>query len=173
MGQRYSLQLTLTYPAKLKHNPPHRRPVLPRTIRNACQYDSLGLALSSFCQHAVSAVHLHLVRVHRDNLPVLLRVENHVTLETTLCRLRLLRLFVMVIRAAINLVAAATLPTLYYPYDVSLGVRFNFFGALTYPSEACKRLNSAVSSYSQQHQLCNRGFRKRRLRSCSPSHTFG
>jgi hypothetical protein len=43
-------------------------------------------------------------------------------------------LFVMVIRAAINLVAAATLPTLYYPYDLSLGVRFNFFGATYYPA---------------------------------------
>jgi len=41
-------------------------------------------------------------------------------------------LFVMVIRQAVNLVAAATLPVLYYPYDVTLGVRFNYFGATTY-----------------------------------------
>jgi hypothetical protein len=45
-------------------------------------------------------------------------------------------LFVMVIRAAINLVAAATLPPLYYPYDLSLGVRFNSFGATYYAGVA-------------------------------------
>ena len=45
-------------------------------------------------------------------------------------------LMVMVIRAAVNLVAAATLPVLYYPYDVTLGVRFDFFGATTYAGAA-------------------------------------
>jgi hypothetical protein len=45
-------------------------------------------------------------------------------------------LVVMVIRQAVNLVAAATLPVLYYPYDVALGVRFNFFGATTYSGVA-------------------------------------
>ena len=41
-------------------------------------------------------------------------------------------LIVLDIRAVVNLVAAATLPTLYYPYDIALGVLFNFFGATTY-----------------------------------------
>ncbi len=40
------------------------------------------------------------------------------------------------IRALINIIAAATLPTLYYPYDVTLGVRFNFFGATAYAGAA-------------------------------------
>ena len=53
-------------------------------------------------------------------------------------------LVVMVIRAAVNLVAAATLPTLYYPYDVTLGVRFNFFGATTY--------SGMISSLTTQSQ---------------------
>ena len=54
-------------------------------------------------------------------------------------------LFVMVIRAAVNLVAAATLPTVYYPFDLSLGVIFpNTFGAITYP------LLTAGSSLSAQ-----------------------
>jgi len=53
-------------------------------------------------------------------------------------------LIVMVIRAAVNLVAAATLPTLYYPYDVTLGVRFNFFGATTY--------SGMISSLTTQSQ---------------------
>src|SRR5208282_5595768 len=42
-------------------------------------------------------------------------------------------MFVLVIRALVNLVAAATLPTLYYPFDISLGVRFDAYGAIFYP----------------------------------------
>ena len=45
-------------------------------------------------------------------------------------------LIVLDIRALVNLIAAATLPTLYYPYDIALGVRFNFFGATTYAGTA-------------------------------------
>ena len=58
-------------------------------------------------------------------------------------------LFVMVIRAAVNLIAAATLPVLYYPYDVALGVRFNFFGATYYPA------GSASSLTVQSHAAFN------------------
>jgi len=53
-------------------------------------------------------------------------------------------LMVMVIRSLINILAAATLPTLYYPYDITLGVRFNFFGATTYAGAA-----SSLTSQSQ------------------------
>jgi hypothetical protein len=45
-------------------------------------------------------------------------------------------LIVMAIRALVELIAAAALPTLYYPYDVALGVRFNFFGATVYAGTA-------------------------------------
>ena len=51
-------------------------------------------------------------------------------------------LFVMVIRALVNLVAAATLPTLYYPFDLSLGVRFDAYGAIFYPPEAVGTLSA-------------------------------
>ena len=53
-------------------------------------------------------------------------------------------LIVMDIRALINILAAATLPTLYYPYDITLGVRFNFFGATTYAGTA-----SSLTTQSQ------------------------
>jgi len=56
-----------------------------------------------------------------------------------------LALFVMVIRQAVNLVAAATLPALYYPYDVTLGVRFNLFGATTYSGQASSLTNQSQS----------------------------
>ncbi|MGD0643294.1 MAG: hypothetical protein ABSA75_00120 [Candidatus Bathyarchaeia archaeon] len=42
-------------------------------------------------------------------------------------------LFVMVIRALVNLVAALTLPNLYYPFDLSLGLRSDTYGAWYYP----------------------------------------
>ncbi len=45
-------------------------------------------------------------------------------------------LIVMVIRAAINLVAALASPVAYYPFDLSLGVRFDTYGTVYYPSEA-------------------------------------
>ena len=51
----------------------------------------------------------------------------------------------MVIRALVNLIAAATLPTLYYPFDISLGVRFDAYGAIYYPSQAV----GALSAQSQ------------------------
>jgi hypothetical protein len=54
-------------------------------------------------------------------------------------------LFVLVIRALVNLVAAATLPPLYYPFDISLGVRFDTYGAIYYPSQAV----GALSAQSQ------------------------
>ncbi len=45
-------------------------------------------------------------------------------------------LFIMVIRAAVNLAAAAASPVVYYPYDISLGVRFDSYGTVFYPPEA-------------------------------------
>ena len=54
-------------------------------------------------------------------------------------------LFVMVIRALVNLVAALTLPPVYYPFDLSLGVRFDAFGSVFYPPEAV----GALSAQSQ------------------------
>lgn len=45
-------------------------------------------------------------------------------------------MIVMVIRAIINIIASLTLPTSYYPFDLSLGVRFDPFVALYYPADA-------------------------------------
>lgn len=51
-------------------------------------------------------------------------------------------MFVMVIRQAINLAAAFTLPAMYYPFDISLGVRFDPYVALYYPVEAAANLSA-------------------------------
>jgi len=66
-------------------------------------------------------------------------------------------LIVLVVRAAVSLIAAAALPVLYYPYDVTLGIRFNLFGATTYAGNAgsltalsqnaLNNINSATGSF--------------------------
>ncbi len=50
-------------------------------------------------------------------------------------------MFVMVIRALVNLAATTTMPAVYYPYDLSLGVRFDPYAALYYPSDALGNLS--------------------------------
>jgi len=55
-------------------------------------------------------------------------------------------LFVMVIRGLINLIAALALPASYYPYDLSLGVRFDAYGAVFYPPEAVSALTAMSQS---------------------------
>jgi hypothetical protein len=45
-------------------------------------------------------------------------------------------MMVMVVRALVNLAASLTLPTVYYPFDLSLGVRFDPYAALYFPPEA-------------------------------------
>jgi hypothetical protein len=44
-------------------------------------------------------------------------------------------LFVMAIRAIINLVATLTLPEVYYPFDLSGGVGFTPYGTLAFPPQ--------------------------------------
>jgi hypothetical protein len=58
-------------------------------------------------------------------------------------------LFVMVIRSVVNIVAAFTLPTVYYPFDVSLGVTSNPYGAIYVPAQA------AVTYAAQSQTILN------------------
>lgn len=44
-------------------------------------------------------------------------------------------LIVMVVRALVSIAATATLPNLYFPYDAALGVVYDTFGSLYYPSQ--------------------------------------
>jgi len=67
-------------------------------------------------------------------------------------------LFVMVIRAAVNLIAAATLPTLHYTYDLSLGVRFNFFGATYYPEASISSLTAQSHAAINSINAATAGF---------------
>ena len=58
-------------------------------------------------------------------------------------------LFVMVIRSVVNIVAAFTLPSVYYPFDVSLGVTSNPYGAIYVPAQA------AVTYAAQSQAVLN------------------
>jgi hypothetical protein len=49
-------------------------------------------------------------------------------------------LIIMVIRSLVNLAATFALPPVYYPFDLSLGVRFDPYAALYYPVDALKTL---------------------------------
>jgi hypothetical protein len=51
-------------------------------------------------------------------------------------------MIVMVIRMAINLLATLALPTVYYSFDLSLGVRFDPTIALYYPTDAAATLSA-------------------------------
>ena len=68
-------------------------------------------------------------------------------------------LFVMVIRALVNLVAAATLPTLYYPFDMSVGVSLNNFGAIFYPPTAVGALSAQSQAIFNSINSATAGFR--------------
>ncbi len=46
----------------------------------------------------------------------------------------------MVIRALVNLAATFLMPNVYYPFDLSLGIRFDPYAALYYPAEAIRSL---------------------------------
>ena len=51
-------------------------------------------------------------------------------------------LFIMVVRSVVNLIAALGSPVVYYPYDISLGVRFDSYGTVFYPPEAAGALSA-------------------------------
>lgn len=67
-------------------------------------------------------------------------------------------MFVMVIRALVNLAAAATLPTMYFPYDLSLGVRFDAYGAIYFPPEAASTLSSQSQTIINNISAITQGF---------------
>jgi hypothetical protein len=68
-------------------------------------------------------------------------------------------MFVMVIRELVNLVVALTLPPLYYPFDVSLGVRFDSFGTIYFPPEASSTLSASSQAAVNNLASLTSGFR--------------
>jgi len=106
------------------------------------QYGSLSLAVQFFQVFSLQFVFTWLV------LTVLIYafcrvLKSSVLWKPTFVALGL-AMAVMIVRALVNLAAAATLQTAYFPYDISLGARFDLFATLYFPPEAVNSL-SAVS----------------------------
>lgn len=55
-------------------------------------------------------------------------------------------LFVMVIRAIVNIAATATMPGVFYPYDVALGLGYNNFMTVSYPLGTIGNLTAQSAS---------------------------
>ena len=67
-------------------------------------------------------------------------------------------MFVMVIRAVVNIVATGTMQNAYYPFDLSMGVRFDQFAALYFPPEAVNSLFAFSQSAFQTINSSNAVF---------------
>ena len=58
-------------------------------------------------------------------------------------------LLVLVVRAVLNLVATAALPAVYYPFDLSTGLAFTWYGSIAYPPMAAEGLSAtAMTAFS-------------------------
>jgi hypothetical protein len=68
-------------------------------------------------------------------------------------------LAIMVIRSLVNLVATFALPPVYYPFDLSLGVRFDPYAALYYPVEALKTLPAISTTIFNNIEAATSTFR--------------
>jgi hypothetical protein len=105
------------------------------------QYGSLGLVIQFLQVFSLQFVFTWLV------LTILIyafcRVLKNVVLWKPIFVALGLAMVIMVIRALVNLAAAATIQTTYYPFDISLGVRFDLFATLYFPPEAVNSLSVA------------------------------
>jgi hypothetical protein len=68
-------------------------------------------------------------------------------------------LVIMVIRSLVNLVATFALPPIYYPFDLSLGVRFDPYASLYYPVEALKTLPAISTTIFNNIEAATMTFR--------------
>ncbi len=57
-------------------------------------------------------------------------------------------LMVLIIRAVVNLAATATLPDLFFPYDAALGVVYDPFGSLYYPTQFALPVATSATAMS-------------------------
>ena len=131
MEQHNSSPINLQLPSHLEHNYWSRRLVLPRPIRIANPVQR-HRPHSGVFRDVLSAVHFRLVLLTGFIYLFFKGLKSSVVWKPMFIATGF-AMFVMVIRALVNLAVAATLPTLYYPYDLSLGVSFNTYGAIFYP----------------------------------------
>jgi hypothetical protein len=68
-------------------------------------------------------------------------------------------MMVMVVRAVVNLAGALVLPNVYYPFDLSMGVRFDPFATLYFPPEAAHALTASSMAISTNIESATSIFR--------------
>jgi hypothetical protein len=68
-------------------------------------------------------------------------------------------LFVMVIRSLVCVVATLALPQVYFPFDISLGVRFDTYGTLYFPSDSVSYLSAQSQAAASNIASLSSGFR--------------
>ncbi len=68
-------------------------------------------------------------------------------------------LIVLVIRAGLNLALTLTLPTVYYPFDLSTGLTFTPYGVIAYPSLATANLSAESLMIFQNIEAVTATFR--------------
>ncbi len=129
-----SLQLDFTYPSSSNITVRVGELFFHGEYQTPIQYNSTGILLQFLQLFSLQFIFAWFILT--GIIYVVCRIQKNSVLWKPLFAVIGYALFIMVIRAAVNLAATLILPTVYYPFDLSLGARFDPFAALYYPSDA-------------------------------------
>ena len=129
-----SLQLDFTYPSSSNITVRVGELFFHGEYQTPIQYNSTGILLQFLQLFSLQFIFAWFILT--GIIYLVCRLQKNPVLWKPLFAVIGYALFIMVIRAIVNLASAFILPTVYYPYDLSLGARFDPFGALYYPSDA-------------------------------------
>jgi len=129
-----SLQLDFTYPSSSNITVRVGELFFHGEYQTPIQYNSTGILLQFLQLFSLQFIFAWFILT--GIIYLVCRLQKNPVLWKPLFAVIGYALFIMVIRAIVNLAATFILPTVYYPYDLSLGARFDPFGALYYPSDA-------------------------------------
>ncbi len=129
-----SLQLDFTYPSSSNITVRVGELFFHGEYQTPIQYNSTGILLQFLQLFSLQFIFAWFILT--GIIYLVCRVQKNPVLWKPLFAVIGYALFIMVIRAVVNLAATLILPTVYYPFDLSLGARFDPFAALYYPSDA-------------------------------------
>ncbi len=129
-----SLQLDFTYPSSSNITIRVGELFFHGEYQTPIQYNSTGILLQFLQLFSLQFIFAWFILT--GIIYLVCRIQKNSVLWKPLFAAIGYALFIMVIRAVVNLAATLILPTVYYPFDLSLGARFDPFAALYYPSDA-------------------------------------
>jgi len=129
-----SLQLDFTYPSSSNITVRVGELFFHGEYQTPIQYNSTGILLQFLQLFSLQFIFAWFILT--GIIYLVCRIQKNSVLWKPLFAVIGYALFILVIRAIVNLAATLILPTVYYPYDLSLGARFDPFAALYYPSDA-------------------------------------